>query len=27
VEDGWTNNDGYVEVWIPPMSYVMLAPG
>ena len=26
VEDKWTNNDGYVEVWIPPMSYVMLAP-
>jgi alpha-amylase len=27
VEDRWTNNDGYVEIWIPPMSYVMLAPG
>lgn len=26
VEDKWTNNDGYVEVWIPPVSYVMLAP-
>jgi alpha-amylase len=27
VEDKWTNNDGYVEISIPPMSYVMLAPG
>jgi alpha-amylase len=27
VEDRWTNNDGFVEVRIPPMSYVMLAPG
>ena len=27
VKDAWTNNDGYVEVWIPPLSYVMLAPG
>jgi hypothetical protein len=26
VEDKWTNEDGYVEAWIPPMSYVMLAP-
>jgi alpha-amylase len=27
VNDATTNNDGYVEVWIPPLSYVMLAPG
>lgn len=27
VNDATTNNDGYVEVWIPPMSYVMMAPG
>jgi alpha-amylase len=27
VEDKWANNDGYVEISIPPMSYVMLAPG
>ncbi|MBS0175338.1 MAG: DUF1939 domain-containing protein [Nitrospira sp.] len=26
VTDKTSNNDGYVEVWIPPMSYVMLAP-
>jgi alpha-amylase len=26
VDDKSTNNDGYVEVWVPPMSYVMLAP-
>ncbi|HEX3204465.1 MAG TPA: alpha-amylase domain-containing protein [Nitrospiraceae bacterium] len=27
VKDAWTNKDGYVEIWIPPLSYVMLAPG
>lgn len=27
VKDTSTNNDGFVEIWIPPMSYVMLAPG
>jgi len=27
VKDVSTNKDGYVEVWIPPLSYVMLAPG
>jgi alpha-amylase len=27
VNDATTNNDGYVELWIPPLSYVMLAPG
>jgi alpha-amylase len=27
VDEKWTNDDGYVEVWVPPMSHVMLAPG
>jgi alpha-amylase len=26
VEDKWTNASGWVEVWIPPMSYVMMGP-
>jgi alpha-amylase len=26
VDDKSTNNDGYVEIWIPPMGYVMMAP-
>jgi alpha-amylase len=25
-EDEWTNESGAVEIWIPPMSYVMMAP-
>ncbi len=24
--DVWTNNNGWVQVWIPPSSYVMFAP-
>jgi alpha-amylase len=27
VNDATTNGDGYVELWIPPMSYVMMGPG
>jgi alpha-amylase len=26
VEDEWTNESGAIEIWIPPMSYVMMAP-
>jgi alpha-amylase len=26
VEDEETNSDGWVELWIPPQSYVMMAP-
>jgi alpha-amylase len=27
VNDAWTNDAGFVEVWMPPVGYVMLAPG
>jgi alpha-amylase len=26
VEDKWTNESGAVELWLPPMSYVMMGP-
>jgi alpha-amylase len=26
IDDKWTNNEGYIEMWIPPMGYVMMAP-
>jgi alpha-amylase len=26
VDDKWTNESGWVEIWIPPMGYVMMGP-
>jgi alpha-amylase len=26
VDDQWTNDSGWVEIWLPPMGYVMMGP-
>jgi alpha-amylase len=26
VDDQWTNDSGWVQIWLPPLGYVMMGP-